>query len=50
MEVDAKSIMGLIGLAASMGTEVVVKADGADEDDALRAVIALFNAKFNEED
>lgn len=49
MEVDAKSIMGLLSLAASMGTEVVVKAEGKDEEDAVRAVVALFNAKFNEE-
>lgn len=49
IEVDAKSIMGLLSLAASMGSEVTVKADGPDESDAVRAVVALFNAKFNEE-
>jgi phosphocarrier protein HPr len=48
-EVDAKSIMGLLTLAAGMGSEVIVKADGADEEDAVRAIVALFNAKFNEE-
>lgn len=49
VQADAKSIMGIITLAASMGSEVTVKADGADEEDAVRAVVALFNAKFNEE-
>jgi len=48
-EVDAKSIMGILTLAAGMGSEVVVKADGPDEEEAVRAVVALFNAKFNEE-
>ncbi len=41
--------MGLLTLAAAMGSEVVVKADGADEEDAVRAIVALFKAKFNEE-
>lgn len=49
VEVDAKSIMGLLSLAASLGSEVIVKASGGDEEDAVRAVVALFNAKFNEE-
>jgi phosphocarrier protein HPr len=48
-EADAKSIMGLLTLAAGMGSEVIVKADGADEGDAVRAIVALFNAKFYEE-
>jgi phosphocarrier protein len=48
-EADAKSIMGIITLAAAMGSEVIVKADGPDEKDAVRAIVALFNAKFNEE-
>lgn len=49
MEVDGKSIMGLLSLAASMGSEVIVTADGRDEEDAVRAIVALFEAKFNEE-
>lgn len=49
VQVDARSIMGIINLVAPMGSEVIVKADGADEEDAVRAIIALFNAKFNEE-
>jgi phosphocarrier protein HPr len=49
VEVDAKSIMGLLSLAASMGSEVIVRADGKDEEGAVRAIEALFKAKFNEE-
>jgi phosphocarrier protein HPr len=48
IEVDAKSIMGILGLEAAMGTEVIVKAKGPDEVDALAAVVALIEAKFNE--
>jgi phosphocarrier protein len=49
IEANAKSIMGILTLAAAMGSEVTVKADGPDEEDAVRAIVALFNAKFNEE-
>jgi phosphocarrier protein len=49
VQADARSIMGIITLVAPMGSEVIVKADGVDEEDAVRAIIALFNAKFNEE-
>jgi phosphocarrier protein len=49
VEADAKSIMGILTLAASMGSEVLVKADGPGEEDAVRAIVALFNAKFDEE-
>ena len=48
-EADARSIMGLLTLVAGMGSEVIVKADGPDEQDAVRAIVALFDAKFNEE-
>ena len=48
IEVDAKSIMGILGLEGAMGTEVIVKARGPDEVDALAAVVALIEAKFHE--
>jgi phosphotransferase system HPr (HPr) family protein len=48
IEVDAKSIMGILGLEAAMGTEVLVKAKGPDENQALAAVVALIEAKFTE--
>lgn len=46
--VNAKSIMGVLTLAASRGTELVIEADGPDEDDAARAVVALINERFGE--
>ncbi|TCV94073.1 phosphocarrier protein [Luteibacter rhizovicinus] len=47
-EVNAQSIMGVMMLAAGMGTSLTVRADGPDEVDALAAVIDLFNRKFDE--
>lgn len=47
--VDGRSIMGLMMLAASYGSEVEVCADGADALDALKAIMALAEAKFGEE-
>lgn len=48
-EADAKSIMGLMLLAASMGHTIVITAEGADEAEAVAAVEALILAKFHEE-
>jgi phosphocarrier protein len=47
--VDARSIMGLMMLAASLGTEVKIAAVGPDSDAALTAILALIEAKFGEE-
>ncbi|UXI67504.1 HPr family phosphocarrier protein [Tahibacter amnicola] len=47
-EVNAKSIMGVMMLAAGLGTPVTIKADGADEGSAMDAVIDLFTRKFDE--
>jgi phosphocarrier protein len=47
-EVNAKSIMGVMMLAAGPGTPLTVRADGPDEDAALDAVVALFARKFDE--
>ncbi len=47
--VNAKSIMGVMMLAAGMGSVVTVDADGADEGAALDAVGALIEGKFGEE-
>lgn len=46
--VNAKSIMGVMMLAAGMGSEVELEADGADEVQALEAIAALVNDKFGE--
>jgi len=46
--VNAKSIMGVMMLAAGMGSSVDVETDGPDEEAALAAVEALFAGKFGE--
>ena len=46
--INAKSIMGVMMLAAGLGTEVELEADGVDEEAAMRALLALINDKFGE--
>jgi len=46
--VNGKSIMGLMMLAASQGTDIEVEAVGADAEQALDAIGALVDARFNE--
>jgi phosphocarrier protein HPr len=46
--VNAKSIMGVMMLAAGQGTEVEVETDGADEQAAMDALVALIDGKFGE--
>ncbi len=47
-EVNAQSIMGVMMLAAGMGTPLTLRAEGPDEVPALDAVVALFERKFDE--
>lgn len=47
-EVDGKSILGILLLAAGRGSTILVKCDGPDERDALDAVEKLIDAKFDE--
>ncbi len=47
--VNARSIMGLMMLAASLGTQIEVTAEGPDAHDAMKAIVALAEAKFGEE-
>lgn len=49
-EVDAKSILGLLQLGAAQGSEIAIRCEGGDEDEALEAVTQLFAARFGEED
>lgn len=46
--VNAKSIMGVMMLAASKGSKVAVEAIGLDETEALDALVALINNRFGE--
>ena len=49
VEVNGKSIMGVLMLAAPKDTRVLVRASGADADEALAAIGALIDRKFGEE-
>ncbi len=46
--VNAKSIMGVMMLAAGLGAEVEIEVDGADEEAAMAALVALVDDKFGE--
>jgi len=47
--INAKSIMGVITMAAGYNTTLTVKAAGSDEDAAVNAIFSLFENKFEEE-
>lgn len=46
--VNAKSIMGVMMLAAGLGAEIEVETEGADERQAMDAIVQLVNDKFGE--
>ena len=48
-EVNAKSIMGVMLLAAGHGTPVMLRVEGEDEAAAVDALVALFERRFDEE-
>ena len=47
-EVNAQSIMGVMMLAAGLGSQLTVRAEGPDEETAITAVVDLFDRKFDE--
>jgi phosphocarrier protein len=47
--INGKSIMGVMMLAAGQGTELTLSANGVDEEQALAAILELFEKKFEEE-
>lgn len=47
--VNAKSIMGVMMLAAEMGAKILVIADGPDEREAMEAILQVIQNKFGEE-
>lgn len=47
--INAKSIMGVMMLAAGIGSEVVIETDGAQEEEAMQALLALIADRFGEE-
>ncbi|MBK1614837.1 phosphocarrier protein HPr [Rubrivivax gelatinosus] len=46
--VNAKSIMGVMMLAAGLGSEIEVETEGEDEQAAMDALLSLIDAKFGE--
>lgn len=46
--VNAKSIMGVMMLAAGKGTEVVLEVDGDDEESCMEALVELISNRFDE--
>ncbi|MBS1178485.1 MAG: phosphocarrier protein HPr [Proteobacteria bacterium] len=46
--VNAKSIMGVMMLAAGLGAEVEIETEGADEQAAMDGIVALIDDKFGE--
>jgi phosphocarrier protein HPr len=46
--INAKSIMGVMMLAAGLGSEVVIETDGEQEREAMDALLALIADKFGE--
>ena len=48
--VNAKSIMGVMMLAAGIGTEIEIETDGPDEQAAMDALRALIESKFGEDE
>lgn len=48
-KVNAKSIMGIITLGAGYKTTLVISAEGEDEEEAVNALVSLFENKFEED-
>lgn len=48
-KVNAKSIMGVMSLAVSQGTQITISAEGEDEKEAVEKLVELIESKFGEE-
>lgn len=49
VKVNAKSLLGILTLAASVGNSIIIIADGSDEKDAVKAIQNLIDRRFDEE-
>ena len=49
MEINGKSVMGIMMLAAGYGTKLKLIIDGIDEEELVREIVSLFENKFGEE-
>jgi phosphotransferase system HPr (HPr) family protein len=48
-EVNGKSIMGVMMLAAEMGSKLIITANGEDESETITALVEIIEQKFNED-
>jgi len=49
-EIDGKSILGILTLAATRGSQITLKISGGDEKTTLKALVTLIEDKFQEEE
>jgi len=49
-EIDGKSILGILTLAAVQGSQITLKVSGDDEEKALKALVTLITNKFQEKE
>ena len=47
LSVSAKSLLGILMLAASRGAKIIIEAEGEDAEEAVKSIIALARNKFN---
>ena len=48
MTINAKSMLGVMALAAECGTELILRVEGEDEKEAVRVIVRLFKRKFKD--
>ena len=48
-KINAKSLLGILTLAASVGKRITIETNGKDEKEAAAKIVDLFNRKFDEE-
>ena len=48
-EINGKSIIGVMTLAAEQGSQLTIRVEGPDEEEAAAAIVAIFERKFDEE-
>ena len=49
-EIDGKSILGILTLAATQGSRILLRVSGEDEREAMKALISLIKDKFQEKE
>ncbi len=49
-EIDGKSILGILTLAATQGTPILIRVSGKDEDEAMKVLVKLVMSKFGEQE